>query len=655
MTETNLQSTDKVESDYPIAPITFNHIKLDDQFWLPRLKVQRKETIPFALKKTRPAVDNLRLTGAFLRGEDAPKPFSHRFVSSDLYKVMEGAAYSLALDRDAELEAEMDQLIQIIGQAQKDDGYLYVAHICGIPHPSEMGETPYSWVVHSHELYNMGHMYEGAVAYFEATGKGEWLKIAEKSAQHINKVFFEGDVSYNDGTPVNQAPGHQEIELALCRLYRVTGNRLYLEMARKFLEIRGRTYRPEGEDVMSPTYAQQHKPVKEQSQAVGHAVRAAYMYAGMADVTALSADQTYVKALDRIWQNIVNTRMHITGGLGAIHGIEGFGPEYQLPNEEAYNETCAAIANVFFNHRMTLLHRDAKYFDVAEVALFNNSLAGVNLNGNRFFYVNPLESDGIKTFNHGRMGRSPWFDCACCPSNIARVVNHVGEYMYAVSEEEVFMLLYASSQVQIPINGNQVEFKQITDYPYHGKVTVEISVSESQSFTLNMRIPTWAQGNQFLPGNLYTFNDRQRSNWQVKVNGEFVYSDLEKGFISIQRKWESGDLLELELDMQVRFNTCSEKVQANNGRSAVTRGPLVYCAEGIDNGGPVQRFSLLPATEKSEIQVKNFTGGPLRGIPKIRMDSVQEDNDQTRELTLIPYHAWNNRGNHSMIVWIRDN
>ena len=655
MTETNLQSTDKVESDYPIAPITFNHIKFSDQFWLPRLKVQRKETIPFALTKTRPAADNLRLTGAFLRGEDGPKPFSHRFVSSDLYKVMEGAAYSLALDQDAELEAEMDQLIQIIGQAQKDDGYLYVAHICGIPHPSEMGETPYSWVVHSHELYNMGHMYEGAVAYFEATGKEEWLNIAEKSAQHINKVFFEGDVSYNDGTPVNQAPGHQEIELALCRLYRVTGNRLYLEMARKFLEIRGRTYRPEGEGVMSPTYAQQHKPVKDQGQAVGHAVRAAYMYAGMADVTALSGDQTYVTALDHIWQNIVNTRMHITGGLGAIHGIEGFGPEYQLPNEEAYNETCAAIANVFFNHRMTLLHRDAKYFDVAEVALFNNSLAGVNLDGNRFFYVNPLESDGIKTFNHGKMGRSPWFDCACCPSNIARVVNHVGEYMYAVSEGEVFMLLYASSQVQIPINGNQVEFRQITDYPYHGKVSVEISVSESQSFTLNMRIPTWAQGNQFLPGKLYTFNGRQRSNWQVKVNGKLVYSDLEKGFISIQRKWESGDLLELELDMQVRFNTCSEKVQANNGRLAVTRGPLVYCAEGIDNGGPVQRFSLFPTTEKSEIQVENFTDGPLRGIPKIRMDSVQKDSGQTRELSLIPYHAWNNRGNHSMIVWIREN
>lgn len=645
-----------VQHDYPIAPVAFNKIKLTDQFWLPRLTVQKNETIPFALKKTERAVDNLRLTGAFLRGEDASKPFPHRFVSSDLYKVMEGAAYSLTLDRNPRLEEEMDQLIRIIGQAQQDDGYLYVAHTCGIARPSEMGEEPYSWVVHSHELYNMGHMYEGAVAYFEATGKREWLDIAEKSARHINKVFFEGNPNYNDGEPINQAPGHQELELALCRLYRATGEVLYLDMAKKFLDIRGLTYRPEGKGTMSPTYAQQHAPVKDQDEAVGHAVRAAYMYAGMADVSALTGDNSYVNALGRLWEDIVNTRMHITGGLGAIHGIEGFGPQYDLPNREAYNETCAAIANVFFNHRMTLLHRDAKYFDVAEVALFNNSLAGVNLDGNRFFYVNPLESDGEAPFNHGTAGRSPWFDCACCPSNIARVVNHVGGYMYANSKVEIWILLYASSKVTIPVNGTNVEFRQTTEYPYEGLVKLEVNPEEEKGFALKMRIPTWSQGQQFVPGTLYRFKNQGNSGWRVKVNGESVGAELENGFISLDREWKSGDMVELELNMSVRFSVCDEKVEANNGRIAITRGPLALCAEGVDNDGMVQRFYLPETSDSSVARVERFSEGPLRGMTKVALPAGEISGDQPNdtEVILLPYLAWNNRGNQTMIVWFPD-
>lgn len=309
---------------------------------------------------------------------------------------MEGAAYTLQIQPDPELEKQIDEIIDIIAEAQQDDGYLYVSHICKIARPREMGETPYSWVVHSHELYNMGHMYEGAIAYYRATGKDKWLKVAEKSARHIHKVFFEGDPNYNGGKPVNQAPGHQELELALCKLYRATANPLYLEMAKRFLDIRGVTYRPEGEGTMSPEYAQQHEPVRRQDRAVGHAVRAAYLYAGMADVAALTGDMSYTEALEKIWHNIVDAKMHITGGLGAVHGIEGFGPEYVLPNKDTYDETCAAVANVFFNFRMYLLHKDAKYFDVAEVALLNNSLAGVSLGGETFFYVNPLEADGVK-------------------------------------------------------------------------------------------------------------------------------------------------------------------------------------------------------------------------------------------------------------------
>jgi len=351
--------------DFPIVPVPFNAVELRDAFWLPRLHTQKERTLPFALEKTEDAVENLRRCGEYRKGNRDELPFPHRFVSSDLYKVMEGAAYLLMLDRDPELEAQIDRIIEIIAKAQEDDGYLYVAHQCHIAFPSEMGETPYSWVVHSHEVYNMGHMYEGAVAYYQATDKRAWLDVAERSAQHINRVFFEGDPNYNDGKPVNQAPGHQEVELALCKLHRATGKPLYLEMARRFLDIRGVTYRPDGEGTLAPEYAQQHRPVAEQESAVGHAVRAAYMYAGMAEVGAMTGDNCYDVALDRIWRNMVDTRMHITGGLGAVRGIEGFGPEFDLPNQDVYLETCAAIANVFFNYRMFLLHRDAAYFDVA--------------------------------------------------------------------------------------------------------------------------------------------------------------------------------------------------------------------------------------------------------------------------------------------------
>lgn len=291
--------TTEQKQDYAVIPIAFSKVALTDNFWLPRLHVQKNETVPFALKKTERAVENLRRCGSYLRGEKSELPFTHRFVSSDLYKVMEGAAYLLSIEPDSALEAQMDDLISIIGKAQQDDGYLYVAHTCGIADKREMGLTPYSWVVHSHELYNVGHLYEGAVAYYEATGKRAWLDIAEKSAQHVNKAFFEGDQNYNGGVPLNQAPGHQEPELALCRLYRATGNKLYLEMAKKFLDIRGVTYRPEGEGTMSPSYAQQHAPVTKQDTAVGHAVRAAYMYAAMADVSALTGDHAYLNALEK--------------------------------------------------------------------------------------------------------------------------------------------------------------------------------------------------------------------------------------------------------------------------------------------------------------------------------------------------------------------
>jgi len=635
--------------DYPLVPVPFSKVKLADDFWLPRLKRQMTVTVPHALKEAEPAIENLRRCANFLHGRGGPKPFTHRFVSSDLYKVMEGAAYLLMIERDAALEKRLDEIIAVIAEAQKPDGYLYVSHICGVANPKEMGETPYSWVVHSHELYNMGHMYEGAVAYHLATGKDAWLKVAEKSAQHIHKVFFEGDPNYNDGKPVRQAPGHQEIELALCKLYRATGERLYLDMAKRFLDIRGVTYRPEGTGVTAPTYAQQHLPVAEQTQAVGHAVRAAYMYAGMADVSALTGDASYAKALDRIWQHIVDAKMHITGGLGAVHGIEGFGPDYVLPNKDAYNETCAAVANVFFNLRMFLLHGDARYFDVAEVALLNNALAGVGASGDRFFYVNPLEADGTTPFNHGKAGRAPWFGCACCPSNLARLIPQVSGYMYAHTGDAIYVTLYGSSATEIPLVNGAVALKQESRYPFDGKVTLRVEPAKEQAFALKLRVPTWTS-DRFVPGALYRYVPQAQQDWAVEVNGQAVKCEVEMGFAVVQRRWKPGDRVALSLPMPVRFSTCLDKVEANRGRVAVTRGPLVYCAEGVDNGGPVQRFVIPECPDGPAVKLATVEDGPLSGVTRISLPA-RDASGKEAIVHLVPYYAWNNRGEGSMIVW----
>ena len=647
-------NTLELTQDYSVAPIAFSKVALNDAFWLPRLQVQKNETVPFALRKTERAAENLRRCGSYLRGEKDEMPFTHRFVSSDLYKVMEGAAYLLNLEADPNLEAQMDKLIDIIGKAQQEDGYLYVSHTCEIANEAEMGLKPYSWVVHSHELYNVGHLYEGAVAYFEATGKRAWLDIAEKSAQHVNKAFFVGDPNYNEGVPLNQAPGHQEPELALCRLYRATGNELYLNMAKKFLDIRGLTYRPDGKGTMSPTYAQQHAPVAEQTTAVGHAVRAAYMYAAMTDVSALTGDDTYNHALEAIWSNIVDAKMHITGGLGAIHGIEGFGDDYDLPNLDAYNETCAAIGNLFFNHRMTLLHKDAKYFDVAEVSLFNNSLAGINVEGNKFFYVNPLEADGHQLFNHGSAGRSPWFDCACCPSNIARVINHVGGYMYAVEDDTVYALLYSGNEVTVPVADTELTLRQQTAYPYEGAIRIETDLLYPAQFAIKLRIPTWALGEQFVPGKLYSYTEKTAPKWTLKVNGEVVRAEVIKGFVEINRTWAAGDVIELDLPMDLRFSTCDDKVVDNRDRVSLTRGPLVMCAEEADNGGAVQRFYIpeLPSSERCTLA--HIEDGILEGSPIVTVPAAEIVDGESRsaELKFIPYLSWNNRGNATMIVWL---
>ncbi|HEX5151213.1 MAG TPA: beta-L-arabinofuranosidase domain-containing protein [Parafilimonas sp.] len=646
-----------VEVNDNLKSMPFSKVQLTDKFWLPRIITEQTTLLPFAFDKTAPAVDNLRKTANFLKGVKDSLPFPHRYIASDLYKVMEGASYLLMINRDAALEKKMDSIIDIIAAAQKPDGYLYEAHITGVAakHPAwgggGMGDKPYSWEVHSHELYNMGHMYEGAVAYYLATGKDKWLKVAEKSANHINKVFFIGDSNYNNGKPVMQAPGHEELELALVKLYTVTGNKLYLDMAKRFLEIRGVTYKPEGEGVMAPTYAQQHLPVKEQRTAVGHAVRATYLYSGMADVSALTNDSTYNPALTSIWHDIVDTKMHITGGLGAVHGIEGFGPDYVLPNKNAYNETCAAVGNVLFNHRMFLMSHDAKYMDVAEVALFNNVLAGVNIEGNKFFYVNPLEADGKTPFNQGVTGRSPWFGTACCPTNISRLIPQVSGMMYAYVNEDIYCTLYGSNVTTVPLANGSVRLEQVSDYPFNGKVQLTVNPeTDNREFKIKFRIPAWAH-EQFVPGKLYKYVDEQHESWFVTVNGKKVHAELIRGFATISGKWKQGDVVSLYLPMPVRFNKAIDNVKDDLGRISVTRGPLVYCAEDIDNQGSVLQTFIDNIQVRNEIKVIQPDTGFLYGVPFISFPAKTTPDDKNVILTLLPYYAWNNRGEGAMEVW----
>ena len=642
--------------DESLTQIPFNKVTLNDNFWLPRLQTQKKTLVPFSLEKTEPAVENLRRVGAYLRGEKVTERFTGPYyVASDLFKVMEGAACLLTLEKDAELEKQMDEIIDVIAAAQAPDGYLYEHHILPEhlrnPH-NYAGKTPYSYVVHSHELYNMGHMYEAAIAYYRATGKRKWLDVAEKNAKHINKVFFEGDPNYNGGKPIMQAPGHEEIELALVKMYQATGEKLYLDMAKKFIDIRGVTYNPNGEGVMSYDYAQQHHPVREQRTAIGHAVRATYLYSGMADIVATMGDTTLLPALDAIWHDIVDKKMHITGGLGAIPGIEGFGPEYVLPNKDTYNETCSAVGNVLFNYRMYLMSGDAKYVDVAEVSLYNNVLAGVNLEGNRFFYVNPLEADGRKTFNHGRAGRSPWFGTACCPSNLARLIPQISGMIYSHTDDDIFCSLYAGSSVEVPLKAGAVKLQQQTEYPFEGDVNISVEPAvDGEEFTLWLRIPSWLN-DKFVPGELYSYADGETSKYSLRVNGRRVKSEVVDGFVPICRAWKSGDVVELSLPMDVRFSVADERVKADSNRLCVTRGPLVYCAEEEDNEQQVSTYFISNA--KPQASVGKFSEGIMNGIYTISMpaEAAFAEQETKSSLTLVPYYAWNNRGdNEAMNVW----
>ena len=632
--------------DYPVKPVPFMDVHVDDDFWLPRMDTNRSVTIPFALKKNEDTgrVNNFKKAAGLMEG----KYEGRRFNDTDVYKVMEGAAYSLSLDPDPELEKYLDSLIEIIAAAQEEDGYLYAARTVDPENPAP-GAGPGRWtrLRGSHELYNAGHMYEAAVAYYLATGKRTFLDVAVKNADLLVKEF--GPNKRRD------FPGHQEIEIGLAKLFRVTGNKEYLKLAKFFLDERGYAHDGGLYPESSPfaiynqkKYMQDHKPVLEQNEAVGHAVRASYMYAGMADVAALTGNVEYVRAIDRIWENVVSKKMYLTGGIGARHTSEAFGDNYELPNFTAYTETCAAVGNVMWNHRLFLLHGDARYIDVMERVLYNGLISGVSLSGDRFFYQNPLESKG-------KYERSPWFEVACCPGNITRFIPSFPGYVYAQRNGILYVNLFVGDTAKIMVENNSVEIKQETHYPWEGVVKITIDPERSAEFTLNIRIPGWAQ-NLPVPSDLYRYMRKRNEDVKLTVNGNPFTMDIERGYARIRRRWRRGDVVELDLPMPVRRVICNENVKDNRGKVALERGPLVYCAEWVDNGGGVLDL-LLPDSIKLESKYQqDMLGGMVIIKGKVFELKKSDDGKFTgridRELIAIPYYAWAHRGEGEMAVWL---
>ncbi len=625
---------------YPINPVPFTSVKVTPgTFWGQRLEASRKVTVPLAFSKCEETGRYTNFSNAAAHLKDPSKVFKVgglAFDDTDPYKTLEGAAYILQTYPDKKLEAYCDSVIDVIGTAQEPDGYLYTARTQNPQQPHEWaGDKRWSMDEDlSHELYNLGHMVEGAVAYYQATGKRKFLDIACRYADCAIR-----EVGPNPGQ-MTVVPGHQIAEMAMARLYLVTGNQKYIDFAKYLLDYRGKT-------TIKHEYSQAHKPVIEQDEAVGHAVRAAYMYAGMADVAALTGDKDYIKAIDAIWDNIVTKKYYITGGIGATSNGEAFGANYELPNMSAYCETCAAIGNVYVNHRLFLLHGDSKYYDVLERTLYNGLISGVSLEGNGFFYPNPLES-------MGQHQRQAWFGCACCPSNICRFIPSLPGYIYAVKDRNVYVNLFLSNKGNLAVGGKKVVLSQTTEYPWNGNIAVTIDQNAAGQFALKIRVPGWVK-NQVVPSNLYQYSDGKRLNYQILVNGQRVGAISDDGYYTIDRKWKKGDKVQIHFDMEPRTVRANNKVEADRGMISVERGPLVYCAEHPDNNFDIMG-ALINQNPQFRLSKGEIAGTPIQTLVtdaqtlNFNKQGRLQAEDQT--LTLIPYYAWCHRGSGKMRVWL---
>ena len=597
--------------ELPLRAVSFHN-----GFWKPKLEVIRTKTIPHNLKMCEGRIRNFAQAAGVEKG-----PFrGHIFHDSDLVKVLEGVAYSIATHPDKDLEAQLERVVSLIARAQRPDGYCNSYFI--------MTGLDKRWknLRSQHELYCAGHMFEAAVAHYEATGRRTFLDVARKFADHIASVF---------GPDKRHAvAGHPEIELALVKLWKATGEERYLRLAKFFVEEHGQaaTHKLYG------TYCQDHKPIRDQDEAVGHCVRAMYFYSAVADLAAITGDAGYKAALERLWRDVVERKMYVTGGIGVQGHGEGFAKPYFLPNYQAYCETCAAIGMALWNHRLLLLHGEGRFADVFERALYNGLLSGVSLDGVRFFYVNPLASRG----NHHRR---PWYGCACCPTNVARFFPQLGRFLYAVSPDrsEFWVVHYAASQATAEVAGGKLTVQQKTLYPWDGSVQLAVKAAPDRPFTLRLRIPGWCKG------------------WSVRLNGQPLDGlKPEKGFLAIERRWRAGDVVELDFPMEIRRVYADPRVEADRGRVALMRGPIVFCLEDCDNEAPVDRI-ILPRDAKLRPRFRpDLLGGVMTiegealawtlqargGKPKAVLAKVP--------IRAIPYFAWDNRQPGGMVVWIAE-
>lgn len=657
---------------YPYSQVPFTNVKLAPaSFWGQRISAVRDVTIPLAFSKceSERRYKNFDMAAYTLAHPnhmgleteewDVSKFMGFPFDDTDVYKTLEGASYLLQASPDRVLKAYIDSVLDIVGAAQEPDGYLYTARTINPGHP-------HRWSGHkrweneeklSHELYNLGHMVDAACAHYQATGSCKFLNIARRYADCVAREVGPAE---NKATVV---PGHQIAEMALCRLYALTGDRSYLDEAKYLLDYRGRT-------AVKREYSQSHKPVVEQDEAVGHAVRAGYMYSGMADVAALTGDRDYIKAVDAITDNIISKKYYLTGGVGARHGGEAFGSNYELPNKTAYNETCAAISMVYLFERMFMLHGDAKYIDCLERTLYNGVISGLSIDGGRFFYPNPLSSDGVYAFNaDNTTTRQPWFGCACCPSNISRFIPSMPGYIYGVKDNRVYVNLFAANTMEMTVGGRKVSLEQATEYPWNGNIVIKVLDNKAKDLSLCIRIPGWARG-EVVPSDLYAFADKSSSGYTISINGREVEVDsLDKGYAVISssnvgRQLRKDDIIRLRLEMKPRTVVANAKVNADRGRIAVERGPLVYCAETADNMGfdvlttvlPLEpQFTVVP---NYAIQNTEALDGSSFAVDAVTAAAQAISSDPSGrltftdvKLTLIPYYAWNHRGATRMNVW----
>jgi len=636
------------KQDYPIQPVPFTSVKLTDQFWTSKIETNRTATIPasFARCESTGRVKNF-VMAAEHKGKFCT---TYPFDDTDIYKTIEGASYSLAVHPDPKLAAYIDSLIGIVGKAQEPDGYLYTARSIDPLHPHSWA-GPERWVNEqksSHELYNCGHMYEAAAAHYMATGKRNFLNIALKNADLLVRTFGPGKK--------HVAPGHEIVEMGLVKLYRITGKKDYLDLAKFFIDQRGiKAYNKKTQNVYeNGTYFQDDKPVIDQDEAEGHAVRAMYLYSGMADVAALTGDSAYIRAIDKIWNNMVGKKMYVQGSIGAVGDGERFGDNYELPNATAYNETCAAIGSVFWNQRMFLLHGDSKYIDVLEKTLYNGLISGVGLDGKSFFYTNAMQVSN--SFNHPDLERerSGWFTCSCCPTNVVRLLPSIPGYIYAQNGNDVYVNLFISGTGSLTVNNKALKITQQNNYPWDGALAFTIDPASAMEMNLRIRMPGWAQ-DQAIPSDLYTYEHRMSQKIEIKVNGSPVDYQVVKGYAVISRKWKKNDKVTLNLPMDVRRVVANPLVPVDSGKVALQRGPIMYCAEWKDNDGKASNI-IVP---KDAAFTPVFEPSLLNGVTVLKAEvkavnvdeASQTITTQNKTMTAIPYYSWANRGKGEMTVW----